>query len=106
VKEVASYVLSLSGRKVDLVEAKKRGSTVCHVRRLPRSGCRGRHRLRRTDLTNNIWLGGGSRQVVEQTITHGAWRDAGLKDILGKTRYICSPPTFTALSHNDRQNQQ
>ena len=36
------------------------------------------------------------RQVVEQTITHGrhgvmpAW-----KDILGKTRYICSPPTFT-----------
>jgi cytochrome c553 len=49
VKEVASYVLSLSGRKVDLVEAKKGEArfamcAACHGR-MP-----GRHRLRRPRL--------------------------------------------------------
>ncbi len=52
------------------------------------------------DLTNNTWLYGGSRQVVEQTITHGrhgvmpAW-----KDILGEDKVHLLASYVYSLSH-------
>ena len=55
-------MLSLSGRKVDLVEAKKGERARFATRRLPRPGRCWRYRLRRAGSTNNTWLYGGSRQ--------------------------------------------
>ena len=55
------------------------------------------------DLTNNTWLYGGSRQVVEQTITHGrhgvmpAW-----KDILGEDKVQLLASYVYSLSHNNK----
>lgn len=87
VEEVASYVLSLSGRKVDPVEAQKGQArfAVC-------AGChgadgKGNPALGAPNLTDNIWLYGGSRAAVEDSIRNGragvmpAW-----KDILGEDK--------------------
>lgn len=107
VKEVASYVLSLSGRKVDMVEAKKGEArfTICAACHGP--DAKGGIAFGAPDLTNNTWLYGGSRQVVEQTITHGrhgvmpAW-----KDILGEDKVHLLASYVYSLSHNDQQNKQ
>ncbi len=107
VKEVASYVLSLSGRKVDLVEAKKGEARFAMCAACHGPDAKGGIAFGAPDLTNNIWLYGGSRQVVEQTITHGrhgvmpAW-----KDILGEDKVHLLASYVYSLSHNDRQNQQ
>ncbi|MDV2856921.1 cytochrome-c oxidase, cbb3-type subunit III [Oceanimonas sp. CAM02] len=81
VQEVASYVLSLSGRKVDPVEAQKGQARfgIC-------AGChgvdgKGNPALGAPNLTDNIWLYGGSRAAVEDSIRNGragvmpAWND-------------------------------
>ncbi|WP_109112189.1 cytochrome-c oxidase, cbb3-type subunit III [Aeromonas caviae] len=107
VNEVASYVLSLSGRKVDLVEAKKGEARFAMCAACHGPDAKGGIAFGAPDLTNNIWLYGGSRQVVEQTITHGrhgvmpAW-----KDILGEDKVHLLASYVYSLSHNDRQNQQ
>lgn len=87
VQEVVSYVLSLSGRKVDPIEAKK-GETrfavcaACHG-----ADGTGNTALGAPNLTDDIWLYGGSRAAVEDTVRHGrngvmpAW-----KDILGEDK--------------------
>ncbi len=103
VKEVASYVLGLSGRKVDLVEAKKGEArfAVCAACHGP--DAKGGIAFGAPDLTNNIWLYGGSRQVVEQTITHGrhgvmpAWQD-----ILGEDKVHLLASYVYSLSHTDK----
>ncbi|WP_440877285.1 cytochrome-c oxidase, cbb3-type subunit III [Thalassotalea sp. PLHSN55] len=91
VKEVAAYVISLSGRSVnpDLAEAGKAKFGLC-------AGCHGADGkgslamnlpLGAPNLTDNIWLYGGSQRVIEESIRNGR---AGVmppwKDILGEEK--------------------
>jgi len=71
VKNVTSYVLSLSGRKVpaDEVSAGKEKFASC-------AGChmatgKGMQALGAPNLTDKVWLYGGTRKVIEKTIAHG-----------------------------------
>ncbi|WP_064604246.1 cytochrome-c oxidase, cbb3-type subunit III [Photobacterium sp. J15] len=87
VKEVTSYVLSLSGRKVNAKEAVagKQRFVVCAA--CHGTDGKGNPAFGAPDLTDNTWLYGGSRRAVEATIVHGrqgvmpAW-----KDILGEDK--------------------
>ncbi|MGQ4275915.1 cytochrome-c oxidase, cbb3-type subunit III [Pseudidiomarina sp. E22-M8] len=87
ITELATYVLSLSGRKVDpeLASAGKQNYAVC-------AACHGQdgtgnQQLGAPNLTDNIWLYGGSQEAIETTLTNGrngvmpAW-----KDILGEDK--------------------
>ncbi len=87
VKEVTTYVLGMSGRKVNAKEAaagKQRFvmCAACHG-----TDGKGNPAFGAPDLTDNTWLYGGSRRAVEATVTHGrqgvmpAW-----KDILGEEK--------------------
>ena len=91
VKEVAAYVISLSGRSVDpeLAKAGKGKFAIC-------AGCHGAEGqgslalglpMGAPNLADNIWLYGGSKRVIEETIRHGR---AGVmppwKDILGEEK--------------------
>ncbi|RKF20471.1 cytochrome-c oxidase, cbb3-type subunit III [Alginatibacterium sediminis] len=87
VKEVTSHVLRLSGRKVNTLEAEAGAAkfavcAACHA-----ADGTGNEALGAPNLTNNIWLYGGSRKAVEETLTYGragvmpAW-----KDILGEDK--------------------
>lgn len=72
VKQVASYVISLSGREApaDQVSAgKKLFASYC-------AGChqpdgKGMHALGAPNLTDKIWLYGATRGKIEETIAHG-----------------------------------
>jgi len=71
VKEVASYALQLSGRRVDLIEANagEERFVVC-------SAChgadgKGMQAVGAPNLTDTVWLYGGSRNAVEDTIRNG-----------------------------------
>ncbi len=87
ITELATYVLSLSGRKVDPEHAAagKANFAVCSACHGPEG--KGNPALGAPNLTNNIWLYGGSQQAVEETIRNGrngvmpAW-----KDILGEDK--------------------
>jgi cytochrome c oxidase cbb3-type subunit 3 len=91
VKEMTAYVLSLSGRKVnqkdaDAGKAKFGMCAACH-------GMDGKGSVAHNlpfgapDLTDNIWLYGGSQRAVEETLNNGragvmpAW-----KEILGEDK--------------------
>ncbi|ENY71043.1 cytochrome-c oxidase, cbb3-type subunit III [Aeromonas diversa] len=102
VKEVAAYVLSLSGRTVDPVLARK-GQTrfaICAACHGPEG--KGGEAFGAPDLTNTTWLYGGSRQTVEETITHGrqgvmpAW-----KDVLGEDKVHLLASYVYSLSHQN-----
>ncbi len=70
-KDVTEYILGLNGRRVD-VEAQRRGQQKfamcagCHG-----ADARGNPALGAPDLTNNIWLHGGSKKAVMATIADG-----------------------------------
>ncbi|GGD52635.1 cytochrome-c oxidase, cbb3-type subunit III [Lacimicrobium alkaliphilum] len=71
IKEVVAYTLSLSGRKVDpeLAEAGKSrfaACTACHGQ-----DGKGNYAMGAPNLTDNIWLYGGSEKAVTETLTHG-----------------------------------
>jgi cytochrome c oxidase cbb3-type subunit 3 len=87
VREVVSYTLSLSGRKVNAREAaagkaKFAVCAACHG-----TDGKGNPSVGAPDLTDNIWLFGDSRAEVTQTVAYGrsgvmpAW-----KDILGEEK--------------------
>jgi cytochrome c oxidase cbb3-type subunit 3 len=91
VKEVAAYVISLSGRSVDpdLAKAGKGKFALC-------AGCHGPDGqgslamglpMGAPNLTDNVWLYGGSKRVIEESIRNGR---AGVmppwKDILGEEK--------------------
>jgi len=91
VKEVAAYVISLSGRSVDpdLARAGKGKFALC-------AGCHGSEGqgslalglpMGAPNLTDNIWLYGGSKRAIEESIRNGR---AGVmppwKDILGEEK--------------------
>jgi len=72
VDEVTEYVLSLSGRDHDAAKAeagKTRFETLCVACHGPDG--KGNPAMGAPDLTNNIWLYGGSRGVIRQTISQG-----------------------------------
>lgn len=88
VNEVANYILSLSGQKVDstLVEAgKTRYRTICIACHGPEA--KGNPIMGAPNLTDNIWLYGGSLDDIKKSIRNGrngampAW-----EPILGKDR--------------------
>ncbi len=91
VKEVAAYVISLSGRSVnaDLAKAGKAKFGIC-------AGCHGPEGqgslalglpMGAPNLSDNIWLYGGSQRAIEESIRNGragvmpAWQD-----IIGKEK--------------------
>lgn len=87
VQEVVSYVLSLSGRKVDPIEAKKGEARFAVCAACHGADGTGNTALGAPNLTDDIWLYGGSRAAVEDSVRHGrngvmpAW-----KDILGEDK--------------------
>lgn len=71
IKEVVAYTLSLSGRKVDpqlaeAGEAKFAACAACHGQ-----DGKGNYAMGAPNLTDNIWLYGGSEKAVTETLTHG-----------------------------------
>lgn len=101
VKEAAAYVLSLSGRTVNPIQAKKgeaRFATICAACHGPDG--KGNPTLGAPDLTNNSWLYGSSRQTVEETITYGrhgvmpAWHE-----VLGEDKVHLLASYVYSLSH-------
>ena len=105
VKDVAAYVMSLSGREVNAESAKagQEKFAMC-------AGCHGVDGkgsavmgipLGAPNLTDNIWLYGGSPRVIEQSIRHGragvmpAW-----KDILGEQKVHVISAYIYSLSQN------
>ncbi|MBR9906607.1 MAG: cytochrome-c oxidase, cbb3-type subunit III [Gammaproteobacteria bacterium] len=87
ITELATYVMSLSGRKVDpeLAQAGKANFMVCTA--CHGQDAKGNQALGAPNLTDNIWLYGGSQDAIEETLRNGrngvmpAW-----KDILGEDK--------------------
>ena len=71
VKEVASYVLQLSGRRVNALEAKAGEEKFVICAACHGVDGKGSHALGAPNLTDRIWLYGGSRKAVEDTIANG-----------------------------------
>ncbi len=72
VKNVTSYILSLSGRQVpadEVAEGEKTFKTICAACHQP--DAKGMAALGAPNLTDNIWLYGSTRSVIEQTIAYG-----------------------------------
>jgi cytochrome c oxidase cbb3-type subunit 3 len=103
VREVASYALSLSGRKVDpaLAAAGQARFAMC-------AGChgadgKGNQAIGAPNLTDTVWLYGGDEATVLKTITSGrqghmpAWKDA-----LGPERVHLLTAYIWSLSNNKR----
>lgn len=72
VNEVANYVMKLSGRSVDdelAAAGKQKFDTFCVGCHMP--GGKGNQANGAPDLTNNIWLYGGSPDAIRQSIANG-----------------------------------
>ncbi|MBL4908636.1 MAG: cytochrome-c oxidase, cbb3-type subunit III [Alteromonadaceae bacterium] len=106
VKEVAAYVISLSGREVDpkLAEAGKvqfAMCTACHGPEGKGSLLSYKMKLGAPDLTDNTWLYGGSVHTIEESIRNGragimpAW-----ENILGKEKVHVISAYVYSLSQN------
>jgi cytochrome c oxidase cbb3-type subunit 3 len=86
-QDVAAYVLSLSGRKGagNATAGEKKFKTVCAVCHGPDG--KGIQRLGAPNLTDNIWLHGGSEATIEQTIMFGRHGNMpAFKDQLSKAK--------------------
>ncbi|OEE65763.1 cytochrome-c oxidase, cbb3-type subunit III [Enterovibrio norvegicus FF-33] len=81
VSEVSAYALSLSGRKVNAEEAAKGKARFVVCAACHGTDGKGNPAFGAPDLTDNIWLFGGSRKAVEDTVRYGrqgvmpAWKD-------------------------------
>ncbi len=72
VKDVANYVLSLSGRKHDAKQAaagKEKFATLCTACHMPDG--KGMQALGAPNLTDNVWLYGGSEASIVESISNG-----------------------------------
>ncbi|QTH65251.1 cytochrome-c oxidase, cbb3-type subunit III [Psychrosphaera ytuae] len=107
IQEMTEYVLRLAGRKVndklaDAGQAKFAMCAACH-------GPDGKGSLAHNlpfgapNLTDNIWLYGGSRKAVEETLRYGrngvmpAW-----KDVLGEDKVRVISAYIYNISHPDK----
>ncbi|MDR9826837.1 cytochrome-c oxidase, cbb3-type subunit III [Vibrio sp. FNV 38] len=103
VQEVVSYTLSLSGRSVNAKEAEagKARFVVCAA--CHGTDGKGNPAVGAPDLTDQIWLFGGSRAEVTETVLNGrsgvmpAW-----KDILGEEKVQLVAAYVWSLSNNDK----
>lgn len=87
VKEVANYVLSLSGATHDaaLAAKGKEKFTVCAACHGPDG--KGNQAIGAPNLTDNIWLFGGSQKTLMETITQGRVSQMPAhKDLLGEAK--------------------
>jgi cytochrome c oxidase cbb3-type subunit 3 len=81
IKEVATYALQLSGRRVNVVEAEAGAARYIMCAACHGAEGGGSHTLGAPNLTDTIWLYGASRKAVEDTIRNGrngvmpAWGD-------------------------------
>ncbi|WP_028025556.1 cytochrome-c oxidase, cbb3-type subunit III [Enterovibrio calviensis] len=81
VSEVSAYALSLSGRKVNAEEAAKGKARFVVCAACHGTDGKGNPAFGAPDLTDNVWLFGGSRKAVEDTVRYGrqgvmpAWKD-------------------------------
>ncbi len=103
VKKVAAYVMSLSGRKVDpaLAAAGKKifqqNCIACHG-----PDGKGNHMMGAPNLTDNIWLYGGSPGTIEKTIAGGRHgRMPAHRHFLGKNKVHLLAAYIYSLSHHD-----
>ncbi|MBL4855510.1 MAG: cytochrome-c oxidase, cbb3-type subunit III, partial [Idiomarina sp.] len=102
INELANYVASLSGRErdADLVEAGKANFAVC-------SAChgadgKGNQQLGAPNLTDDVWLYGGSINKIEETLKHG--RNGVMpkwKNILGEDKIHVISAYVYSLSNDE-----
>jgi len=88
IHDVTQYVLSLSGENSDTISMEKGQSifttncVACHA-----ANGRGNKLFGAPNLTDNIWLYGGSEQQIKQTLRNGrAGKMPAFKDILGENK--------------------
>ena len=102
VKDVANYVMSLSGKKHDADRAtrgKETFAAICAACHGPDG--KGNQAMGAPNLTDNIWLYGGTEKVIIETITNGrnnqmpAW-----KDFLGEGKVHLLAAYVWGLSNN------
>lgn len=106
VKEVAAYVMTLSDRQLsdadqklaDAGQGKFAACAACHG-----ADGRGNHAVGAPNLTDAIWLYGGSKATIEETIRHGrngampAWGE-----LLGKEKVHLLAAYVYSLSHGGK----
>jgi cytochrome c oxidase cbb3-type subunit III len=71
VKEVASYVLKLSGRRVNTIEAQAGEEKFALCASCHGPDGKGTTAMGAPNLTDKVWLYGGSRKAVEDSIANG-----------------------------------
>ena len=102
VKEVVSYTLSLSGRKVNAREAAAGKSRFVVCAACHGTDGKGNPAVGAPDLTDNNWLYGDSRAAVTETVTNGrmgvmpAW-----KDIMGEEKVQLVSAYVWSLTNQD-----
>ncbi|SCK05830.1 cytochrome-c oxidase, cbb3-type subunit III [Vogesella sp. LIG4] len=104
VKDVANYVMSLSGKKHDAERAargKETFAAICSTCHGPDG--KGNQTIGAPNLTDNIWLYGGTEKTIIETVTNGrnnqmpAW-----KDFLGDGKVHLLASYVYGLSHNGK----
>jgi cytochrome c oxidase cbb3-type subunit 3 len=105
---VTEYVRSLSGRKIDSVVAFKgkqifdKNCALCHG-----ADGKGNQALGAANLTDNIWLYGGSQKNIQETITKGrSGRMPPHKEFLGDAKIHLLAAYVFSLSVNEQAEQQ
>ena len=101
INEMVAYVLSLSGRKVDqaLKDAGQQKFAVCAA--CHGTDGKGNQLLGAPNLTDNIWLYGGTEKAVKETLIHGrAGVMPAFKDTLGEKKVHLVSAYVYSLSQN------
>lgn len=103
VNQVANYVMKLSGRSVDNTLAaagKEKFAMFCAACHMPEGT--GNQAIGAPDLTNNIWLYGGSPAVIKQTIAGGrSGRMPAHNEFLGEAKVHILSAYIYSLSHEN-----
>jgi len=101
VNQVATYVMSLAGRDVDddlATAGKTKFDMFCVGCHMPEGT--GNQALGAPDLTNNIWLYGGSPRSIKETIAKGrSGRMPAHSEFLGKAKSHVLAAYVYSLSH-------
>ncbi|MFO1436229.1 MAG: cytochrome-c oxidase, cbb3-type subunit III [Gammaproteobacteria bacterium] len=106
INDVAEYVLSLSGRPVDAAVAARghevftQNCAVCHG-----ADGKGNQQMGSANLTDDIWLYGGSQQRVRETITGGRQGHMPAhREFLGEAKVHLLAAYVYSLSHPSDSN--
>lgn len=104
VEKVANYVMSLAGRDVDAASAeagKEKFDMLCAGCHMPDGT--GNQALGAPNLTNNIWLYGGSPRMIKETIAKGRnGRMPAHSEFLGKAKsHILAAYVYSLSQESD-----